>query len=700
MTTSTRRAAALLAVVLAAIGVTILLRPEALSQATEPFSAYMAPLPVDSISVQNGDFLYILNAGVSKKLPGTTVRNPILDTLNVGAAGVSTGTISITAFGGANNTLQLCQGGALQVLNQSSGTAFCLPSSTGTVGQVLTSSGSATVPATWGPGGGGGGGGTISSIALSVPQGLSISGSPCSIANCTFGMTWNASQVIPNTQIPTPTLSALGGIEAITCAAGQFINVINVTGIPTCSTPAGGGNVSTSGTITSGNCAQWNSATGLISTAAPCASGPAGANPTATIGLAAVNGVATSFIRSDGAPPLSQAIVPTWTGLHTFAGNMAVNGSGSGTITLQPQAAAGTWSWNWPITAGAAGQVLTSQGGGSTAMTWTTAGIPTPIFQTISGTSPQSATITTASYIISTVTGGSPNSVTVTLPASPATGTTLTFTLGNTQATNIVSASSNILPIESTTTDTVIIGTPSTGVAVAEWASIVYSGTNWEVVAGGSTGGGGGTPSFQTYQTFLSGSGASYTATSSAVLHIKVKMIGGGGGGGAQTANAGGNGAATSFGGWSAGGGTGGPGGPTNATIAGGTGGSNGSGTQILRLNGGTGTSGTTGVSGLTPYSPAGCTSPFGGTAGGATNKVGDPAAANTGSGGAGGGGQGSTGAGSSGACGEYVEFIMTKAQFAGATYTIGGGGAAGAAGSVAGGAGAAGIVMVEEFYY
>lgn len=44
-----------------------------------------------------------------------------------------------------------------------------------------------------------------------------------------------------------------------------------------------------------------------------------GANPTGTIGLTAVNGTATTFPRSDGAPALSQAIAPTWTGAHTFA---------------------------------------------------------------------------------------------------------------------------------------------------------------------------------------------------------------------------------------------------------------------------------------------------------------------------------------------------------------------------------------------
>ena len=47
-------------------------------------------------------------------------------------------------------------------------------------------------------------------------------------------------------------------------------------------------------------------------------------NPTATIGLAAVNGTAATFMTSDSAPPLSQAIVPTWTGAHTFTPSSAV----------------------------------------------------------------------------------------------------------------------------------------------------------------------------------------------------------------------------------------------------------------------------------------------------------------------------------------------------------------------------------------
>lgn len=46
--------------------------------------------------------------------------------------------------------------------------------------------------------------------------------------------------------------------------------------------------------------------------------GAAVGNATGTIGLSAVNGSAPTALRSDGSPALSQAIVPTWSGLHTF----------------------------------------------------------------------------------------------------------------------------------------------------------------------------------------------------------------------------------------------------------------------------------------------------------------------------------------------------------------------------------------------
>lgn len=60
------------------------------------------------------------------------------------------------------------------------------------------------------------------------------------------------------------------------------------------------------------------------------ASLPVGANPTASVGLAAVNGVAATFLRSDGAPALSQAIAPTWTATHLWSPTAGIP------ITIQP----------------------------------------------------------------------------------------------------------------------------------------------------------------------------------------------------------------------------------------------------------------------------------------------------------------------------------------------------------------------------
>ena len=71
-----------------------------------------------------------------------------------------------------------------------------------------------------------------------------------------------------------------------------------------------------------------------------------GANPSASVGLTAVNGSANTFMRSDGAPALSQSITPVWTGLHQF--------SGAGASTTQ------LWSASTSINFGDALVVATS----------------------------------------------------------------------------------------------------------------------------------------------------------------------------------------------------------------------------------------------------------------------------------------------------------------------------------------------------
>lgn len=52
---------------------------------------------------------------------------------------------------------------------------------------------------------------------------------------------------------------------------------------------------------------------------------PTGANPTALVGLTAVNGAAVTFMRSDAAPSLDQSVSPTWTGTHTHNGPVVFN---------------------------------------------------------------------------------------------------------------------------------------------------------------------------------------------------------------------------------------------------------------------------------------------------------------------------------------------------------------------------------------
>ncbi len=68
------------------------------------------------------------------------------------------------------------------------------------------------------------------------------------------------------------------------------------------------------------------------------------ANPSATIGLSMIPGTATTAMRSDAAPALSQAIVPTWTGAHTWSvlGTFNAGITAVGAVNINNNAAANT----------------------------------------------------------------------------------------------------------------------------------------------------------------------------------------------------------------------------------------------------------------------------------------------------------------------------------------------------------------------
>jgi hypothetical protein len=90
---------------------------------------------------------------------------------------------------------------------------------------------------------------------------------------------------------------------------------------------------------------------------------------TGAVGQVSPGGAGTVLIGSSGAPVYSMA--PTIGASGASSGTIALAGVTSGAVTIQPQNAAGTYNFNLPTTAGSNGQVLTSAGGGSSAMTWT-----------------------------------------------------------------------------------------------------------------------------------------------------------------------------------------------------------------------------------------------------------------------------------------------------------------------------------------
>ena len=133
-----------------------------------------------------------------------------------------------------------------------------------------------------------------------------------------------------------PVSSVFGRAGAVTALVGDYSSYFDLAGAAAtaqaaaeaASDPAGSATTALAAAVSyvNGTPALGTPSAGILSscsgypygslTGAP--SIPAGANPSASVGLAAVNGSAGTFMTSDSAPALNQAIVPTWTGLHTF----------------------------------------------------------------------------------------------------------------------------------------------------------------------------------------------------------------------------------------------------------------------------------------------------------------------------------------------------------------------------------------------
>jgi hypothetical protein len=119
---------------------------------------------------------------------------------------------------------------------------------------------------------------------------------------------------------------------------------------------------------------------------------------------------------------------------------------------------------------GTSGQVLTSAGTGLTP-TWTT-----PVINTVSAPVTKTANFTVADGEAWLINNKSGSTCTVTLPAAASwTGRQLTFK--NMQAQTLVSASSNVVPLDSTSAGTAILLD-----VIGNWATLVSDGTNWVIM--------------------------------------------------------------------------------------------------------------------------------------------------------------------------------------------------------------------------
>jgi len=122
-------------------------------------------------------------------------------------------------------------------------------------------------------------------------------------------------------------------------------------------------------TGTSGQFLQTDGA-GILNWATVNAS-PNFANPTSLVGLTAVNGSASTVMRSDSAPALSQAITPTWTGVHNF--NLGFNAGTSSQFQVNSFgniAKIKNVSYSWPSFQGVSNTYLKNDGFGNLA--WAT----------------------------------------------------------------------------------------------------------------------------------------------------------------------------------------------------------------------------------------------------------------------------------------------------------------------------------------
>jgi len=273
---------------------------------------------------------------------------------------------------------------------------------------------------------------------------------------------WLMSPTFINVNIGSALPVTSGGTGLTTIPTNGQLLIGNGTGY-TLNTLGFGAGISVtngSGTITVAN-------TGVLSNIAGTGISVSSATGNVTV---ANTGVLSFSAGTTGLTPAT-----TTTGAVTLAGTLAIaNGGTNATATPTAGAVAyGTGTAYAFTAAGTAGQILISAGTGTP--TWAT-----PAVNTVSAPVTKTANFTVANGEAWLINNKSGSTCTVTLPAAASwIGRQLIFK--NMQAQTLVSASSNVVPLDSTTAGTAIL----LGV-VGNWATLVSDGTNWVIMQAAS----------------------------------------------------------------------------------------------------------------------------------------------------------------------------------------------------------------------
>jgi len=207
------------------------------------------------------------NSAASVGLPSFGTQSSLLDRgfggpslqgqiLNRGASlwsATSTPTLGLNGGTGGSLTLSGSSTGsaAITVAAAAGSTTFRLPVGNGTNGYALTTDGSGNTAWTIVAGTG-----TVTSVGLSLPGIITVSGSPVTVtgtltgtlatqtANTVWAGPTSGGVVAPTfralvgADLPNPTSGSLGGVQSIAAVSHQWISTISTSGVPSLSQPA------------------------------------------------------------------------------------------------------------------------------------------------------------------------------------------------------------------------------------------------------------------------------------------------------------------------------------------------------------------------------------------------------------------------------------------------------------------------------